>query len=153
MAGGELEPKTRAHDDPIPRRDGQGGHLIEVDAADFGKVTGIARITSDFGVIVVHLCVDQETDLVECLLDPETPASDLGLGERAPDFKLIGQEIGAQQFANVEVSVNAEVAIDRRVPVGKPHLADAGLYVAKIRGGCATMLLSSSSRCAPDSVT
>jgi len=125
---GLSEPKTRANDDPIPRQGGQGGQLIEVDAADFGKVTGIARITTDFGVIVVRLCVDQQTDLVECLLDPEAPALDLGLGKRSPDLA-----ISAQQFADVEVSVNAEVAIDRGVPVGKPHLADAGLYVAKIR--------------------
>src|SRR5262249_29021595 len=88
----------------------------------------------DFGVIVVGLRVNQETYLVECLLDSEAPASDLGLCERTPDFKFIRQQVSAQQLANIEVSVKAKVAIGRGIAIGQPLPADAGLDVSQMRG-------------------
>ena len=90
---------------------------MDVDAAYRGQEIRIARIPADFGVIVVRLRVDQDTDVVKCLLDPKAPPKNVGLRERAPDCEPIRNEIRAQQFTNVEVSVFAKVAVDRGIAI------------------------------------
>ena len=82
----------------------------------------------------MRLRIDQEADLIECLFEAEAPAPDLCLRERTPYFKLVRREVSAQQLADLEVFVKAQVAIDRGVAIGNPLPADAGLRVAKIRG-------------------
>src|SRR5690242_1454326 len=83
----------------------------------------------------MRLGIDQQVHLIERLFDPEAPATDLCLRERTPYFKLVRRKVSAQQLANFEVFVKAHVAIDRGVAIGEPLPADAGLRVAKIRGG------------------
>ena len=130
-----LEANARARHEARPREDGQDGELIDINAAGSRKEIGIAGIAADTGIIVVRLRIDQKTEIVECLLDPKAPTADLGLRERAPDFKLMRHQVSTEQLANVEVSVKAQVAVDRSVAIGEPFPCDTGLDVTEIRSG------------------
>ena len=70
----------------------------------------------------MRLRVNQKADLIERLFDPKTPTPDLCLRERTPYFKLVRRKVSAQQLANLEVSVKAQVAIDRGVAIGDHFL-------------------------------
>ena len=78
---------------------------------------GITGKADDPRVIVMCLRVQQEAGCIKGLLNSVTPANHLGLSQRPPDYELIGVGINPKQLADVEVLVDAKVAVRRGVAV------------------------------------